>query len=64
MKRITLDGLQNVLSPKEMKNVIGGSGCCIIDHGGGGAAWGYCAGHDGDNACTCTNNNQCHGLCA
>ena len=29
-KKINLDGLTNVLSPKEMKNVTGGSGsrCC------------------------------------
>jgi natural product precursor len=26
MKKINLDGLKNVLSPKEMKNVTGGSG--------------------------------------
>ena len=27
-KKINLDGLKNVLSPKEMKNVKGGSGRC------------------------------------
>jgi len=34
-KRISLNGLKKVLSPKEMKNVLGGSGNCMtIDEGG------------------------------
>ena len=27
-KKINLEGLKNVLSPKEMKNITGGSRCC------------------------------------
>jgi len=39
MKRefITISGLKKILSPKEMKNVLGGSGgenCCLYECGG------------------------------
>ena len=27
---ISLNGLQKVLSPKEMKNITGGSGCTVV----------------------------------
>ena len=50
MKKISLDGLTNVLSPKEMKNITGGSMmlCC----------WGGCSctdlmcGHGGTDDCS------------
>ena len=28
MKKISLDSLKIILTPPEMKNVLGGSGCC------------------------------------
>ena len=51
IKKINLNGLEKVLSPKEMKNVVGGgSGCCCADgqceviyrcdSDGGCSAWG------------------------
>ena len=59
-KKISLSNLEKVLSPKEMKNVKGGSsGKCILKPAG----WGYCDGHDGDRACECTNDRWCIGNC-
>ena len=29
-KKICLDGLKKVMNPKEMKNILGGSGSCCI----------------------------------
>ena len=40
-KKITFNELTNVLSPKEMKNVKGGSGCCRMNLSG---TNGYCTG--------------------
>ena len=34
-KKICLDGLKKVLSPNEMKNVTGGSGCVRVECGNG-----------------------------
>ena len=49
MKRefISIDGLKNVLSPKEMKNVTGGSGIC--DNYGPNLCWVECS--NGNKAC-------------
>ena len=51
MKRdfISIDGLKNVLSPKEMKNVLGGSGDGGCDSG---LCWVRCKNGSGG----CTNN--------
>ena len=46
-KKINLSELENVLSPKEMKNVLGGSGIC--DQYGSGLCWVICG--NGDKAC-------------
>ena len=58
-KKISLNGLENVLSPKEMKNVKGGSGgfCCMY----------YAAGYydcnikcNADNPEVCTDGYSCY----
>ena len=41
MKKINLNGLKNVLSSKEMKNITGGSGPCRAECG---ATVSYCIG--------------------
>ena len=49
MKRISLNGLKNVLSPKEMKNLMGGSDLyCTCDDGT--AAW-HCINHAPGSDC-------------
>ena len=56
MKRISLNGLKNVLSPKEMKNVMGGSYTC----------WCFCDGYAFEAKCPDDGSNcwelQCPGV--
>ena len=42
MKRefISISGLKKVLSPKELKNIIGGSSCCYVEDSSG-TGWCY-----------------------
>jgi hypothetical protein len=47
--KINLDGLKNVLTPKEMKNVTGGSGPCDQD-----SCSGLCEGGGGSGECYMT----------
>ena len=49
-KKISHSGLKKVMSPKEMKNVTGGSGIC--DEYGSGLCWVECK--NGDKACAST----------
>ena len=54
-KYININELKNVLSPKELKNVKGGSG--------GQCGGTYCEGHEGEIHCLCQNDRWCMGIC-
>ena len=66
MKKISLDGLTNVLSPKEMKNVTGGSGSysyyCVCNNGPSGWSSGNSC-WDAANWFTYINVNNCGAAC-
>ena len=60
MKKISFSGLKKVLTPKEMKNITGGSDCSPTNCGGmtvhcSGSCWAdaWCAGCDNGNKACC-----------
>ena len=57
MNKINFSSIQKTLSPKEMKNVLGGSGgCCFVACANGGGATINC---DGPADCA----SQCDAIC-